>query len=157
MVQVYECMCAAAWSLSASSPPPLSSTGPLAKPDLCHHLPAAKHFLPAPSAERARKAAEPGSPFKPTNHSPRMQMLRSLPHKILLYAKQRRCLPAADWMLSPSAGFNWPICLNMNTLLAKAALSFARTPRPPPRLDSSPIPLGPGSFLLLPSQGRRIR
>lgn len=50
-----------------------------------------------------------------------MQMHRSLPHKILLYAKQRRGLAPADWMLSLPAWCNWSVCLNMNTLVFGSA------------------------------------
>lgn len=50
-----------------------------------------------------------------------MQMHRSLPHKILLYAKQRRGLAPADWMLPLPAWCNWSVCLNMNTLVFGSA------------------------------------
>lgn len=50
-----------------------------------------------------------------------MQMHPSLPHKILLYAKQRRGLAPADWMFPFPAWCNWSVCLNMNTLVFGSA------------------------------------
>lgn len=67
-----------------------------------------------------------------------MQMHGSLPHKILLYAKQRRGLAPADWMLPLPAWCNWSVCLNMNTLVfGPAGVSPLLSPAlGPPRLGS---------------------
>lgn len=63
-----------------------------------------------------------------------MQMYGSLPHKILLYAKQRRGLAPADWMLPLPAWCNWSVCLNMNTLVfGPAGVSGLLSPALGPR------------------------
>lgn len=80
-----------------------------------------------------------------------MQMHRSLPHKILLYAKQRRGLAPADWMFPLPAWCNWSVCLNMNTLVFGSSGGSCSSPRrwaPAPRLWiwRSPTSLGSERF-----------
>lgn len=115
-----------------SASPPLLFTGPLVKPDLCHHLPA-KHFLPAPGPEREMRRSR-GRRFKPTNHSAPCKR-RPLPPEYRRMQSAASASPPPIGRRRPPRP-NWPRRLNMNA-------QGPAPPPPPPGARAGPAPPAP--------------